>query len=150
MQTLYSLAYFSRNAISEAGGDLVREIDRILAVARDNNRRQGVTGALLFSDGCFAQVLEGPLAAVEQVFETIQCDPRHRDVTVLSFEPITERAFANWSMAFAGTDAVVPGKLSGILPSADAVAGEPAGRDLIVVLRELIARHEAAESDLIR
>ncbi len=145
---LYSLSYFSRNTIAEAGGDLATEIDRILAVARVNNRRLGVTGALLFSDGCFAQVLEGPLAAVEQVFESIQCDPRHRDVNVLSFEPVEGRAFANWSMAFAGLELpeATPLALSGMLADPDTVPGNAAGRDLIIVLRDLIARHEAAEN----
>ncbi len=99
---LYRLVYVSTN---EIGGDLAavrREIDRILAVARQRNPAVGVTGALMFNADCFAQVLEGPRSGVESVFERIQVDLRHSAVNVLDFRPAAERAFANWSMAYVG------------------------------------------------
>jgi hypothetical protein len=61
-----------------------------------------VTGALLYNRSCFAQVLEGPLHAIERTFERIQRDTRHTDVTVLDLAEITLREFPAWSMAFAG------------------------------------------------
>lgn len=77
-----------------------RLLEEILATARRNNARLGVTGALVYSARRFAQVLEGPPEAVEQIFETIQCDLRHDHVTVLEVADVTERAFGAWSMAF--------------------------------------------------
>ena len=53
----------------------------------------------MYSSGYFAQVLEGPKSAIEQVFETIQRDPRHGDVTVLECANIEGRDFPQWSMA---------------------------------------------------
>lgn len=94
---LYGLVYCSRNTID--GADLTPSIAAILASARRNNVRVGVTGALLYSDGGFAQVLEGPLQAVEDTFNRIQCDERHSDVTILRFGRNDRRQFPAWSMA---------------------------------------------------
>jgi hypothetical protein len=69
----------------------------------------------MFNAGCFAQVLEGPSANVEAVFERIQQDKRHGDVTLLAFETIKARSFGNWSMGFVGAavdDAVRDGAIA--------------------------------------
>ncbi len=42
---------------------------------------------------------------LEDLFESIQMDGRHGEVTVLHFEPIAERSFAEWAMALAGIEA---------------------------------------------
>ncbi|MFD2238687.1 BLUF domain-containing protein [Aureimonas populi] len=100
--SLYQLVYYSRNHIAGEESDLAREVEAILDTSRRNNERAGVTGALLFNAGCFAQILEGPLEAVESTFERIQQDERHGDVSVLAIEPIEERSFATWAMGFVG------------------------------------------------
>jgi len=102
---LYCLVYFSFATEADDPDQMKRSIDAILASARRNNARSGVTGALLCRDGCFAQILEGALPDVEQAFERIQYDSRHRDVTIAHFHPIEERSFAAWSMAATGADA---------------------------------------------
>ena len=89
-------------------------IDEILAVSRRNNTAVGVTGALMFNAGCFAQVLEGPQAAVEATFERIQQDERHGDVSLLAFGPAEERAFETWSMGYVGTSAAARARFSDI------------------------------------
>ncbi len=96
---LYKILYCSRNLIE--GGQTRRdeEISKILQSARVNNKQRNVTGALLFNAGCFAQALEGPQLAVEEIFEKIQRDPRHSDVTVLQTETRGKRDFPDWSMA---------------------------------------------------
>lgn len=141
---LHTLAYFSRNALAEQD-DTTAEIERILDVARRNNHDQGITGALLYSDGCFAQVLEGPLSAVEAIFEKIELDARHRDVAILHFKPLEKRSFGEWSMAFAGS--VDPDALKldiqGVLDRPDQIQSAQAGQDLIAVLSDLIGKHEA-------
>lgn len=99
---LYQLVYYSRN---ETSGDAVAfeaEVEAILAASRRNNDAVGITGALLFNAGVFAQVLEGPLEAIEATFERIQQDVRHGDVSLLALEPISHRSFDNWAMGFVG------------------------------------------------
>jgi len=51
----------------------------------------GVTGALIFNAGIFAQVLEGDRQDVALTFERIQRDTRHGDVQVLAFEEVQNR-----------------------------------------------------------
>lgn len=98
-QALFRILYCSRNLIGGIGGGQNEPILQILETARDNNRRRNVTGALLYNSGYFAQVLEGPKASIEHVFERIQRDARHGDVTVLECAGIAERDFPAWSMA---------------------------------------------------
>jgi hypothetical protein len=70
----------------------------ILRASQKNNARDGVTGMLLYADGNFLQVLEGPPEAVERTFARIEQDRRHSQVIVMSDEPTTQRDFADWSM----------------------------------------------------
>jgi Sensors of blue-light using FAD len=99
---LYRLVYFSRNLIPGTPDAIVGDIDAILAISQRNNSRVGVTGALIFNSGIFAQVLEGPRSEIEATFERIQRDDRHGDVQVLAFEKVQGRGFPSWSMAFVG------------------------------------------------
>ncbi len=98
-QQMYRILYCSRNLIAEGEDRSNQVIAQILDKARTNNRRRNVTGALLYNAGYFAQVLEGPKMAIEQVFERIQQDPRHNEVTVIDCSAIDLRDFPEWSMA---------------------------------------------------
>lgn len=140
---LFTLAYFSRNTLRQSD-DMASEIERILQAARRNNEARGITGALLYSDGCFGQVLEGPLPAVEAIFEKIERDHRHFDVKVLHFKPVDKRSFGDWSMAFAGTaDRVsLPMNIGDVLDSPDKIESAAAGKTLVAVLNDLIGKHE--------
>jgi hypothetical protein len=148
-QPLFSLAYFSRNAIGGTAEEMQSAIGNILAAARRNNTRNGVTGALIFSDGCFAQVLEGGRDDVEEVFETIQCDPRHSDVTILHLHEIERRSFGEWSMAFGGIDGVsVDPRINadGMGP-VDGILTVEAGANLLAALRSVVHRDDLARRD---
>lgn len=74
---------------------------RLLSKAREHNGRVGVTGMLLYADGSFFQVLEGPPAVVDALFERIRADARHERLTIIIREVIARRAFADWTMGFA-------------------------------------------------
>ena len=99
---LTRLVYYSRNRLNPGDSAPPAELAAILSASRRNNEKVGVTGALLFNAGCFGQVLEGPRDAVEEVFERIQQDDRHGEVSLLAFAPVPSRAFPNWSMGFVG------------------------------------------------
>lgn len=75
-------------------------LEDILKSARKNNALNGVTGLLLFRDGSFVQFLEGPVEAVEEIFDRIQEDDRHRGVIVVLRRPIEHRDFRDWKMGF--------------------------------------------------
>ncbi len=141
MSLLYRILYCSRNCLAGEVDTYQEEIEAILAKSRANNARDGVTGGLLFSDGCFAQVLEGPLANVETAFERIQCDPRHKDVTVLQAGPIETRGFPDWSMAFTGAaKAVSPVAKVAML---GALAGQTEAADEVLrLLTDVVVRED--------
>lgn len=82
------------------------ELLEILRTSRRNNERDGITGLLLYENGNFMQVLEGERAAVEQTWNRIVADPRHRNVTRLMRSEIEHRLFGEWSMAFRDMRAV--------------------------------------------
>jgi 3-oxoacyl-[acyl-carrier-protein] synthase III len=151
-EQLLSLAYFSRNAITGSPETVQAEIRNILESARRNNQANGVTGALLFSDGCFAQVLEGRQDDVEAIFETIQCDARHADVTILHLHPVERRSVAQWSMAFAGISGVSrdPELQQEGMGSADDVMATVAGRNLLAALHSVVHRDDVARRELDR
>jgi diguanylate cyclase (GGDEF)-like protein len=99
---IYRLVYYSKNTIIGLDEEVHAAVDQILAASQRNNALVGVTGALMFTNDQFAQVLEGPRLAVETVFERIQLDDRHGDVQLLSFGLADARVFPNWAMAFVG------------------------------------------------
>lgn len=87
--------------VSTVSADLdADQLIALLDVVRPKNRRAGITGMLLYSDGNVIQVLEGPDHAVETVFATIQDDPRHHGIIVIVRDQIDERSFPDWSMGF--------------------------------------------------
>jgi len=135
---LFRLVYCSRNTISADKGDPAAEVAEILAVSRANNARDGVTGALLYSEGCFAQVLEGDLDVVQRTFERIQRDMRHGDVIVLEARRAETRMFGMWDMALA--EPADPIKAKAILGRALAAPNGDAGTTVVALLDGLVRR----------
>ena len=66
------------------------ELVAILKKSKVNNPKAGVTGVLCFSEGIFMQVLEGGSTAVNQLYNRIAAEVRHRDVVLLHYDEIAE------------------------------------------------------------
>ncbi len=143
---LYRLIYCSRNILSQAAPGVATEdvIRAILSSARRRNMANNVTGALLFTASGFAQVLEGAREVVEHTFEQICADPRHADVSVLSFTPTERRSFPDWAMAFSGH--LSPNGVDLLAPLlSDAIAGGPratTGSDVLHLLEKVVQRED--------
>ncbi len=127
---LRRVTYVSR-ALATSRADL----DAILAVARRNNAAMRVTGAMMLTNKHFAQVLEGPPDAVEEIFERIQMDDRHTAVAVLEVTDVTARAFDAWSMGFIEDSADIEAT----------IADTEAAPRLITRLRDALLHSAAAE-----
>ncbi len=91
---LVQLTYGSSACHSMSPG----ELDDILAVSRHNNSRDGITGLLVYFEGSFLQVLEGPGDVVELTYRRILTDPRHSGVLSFIREEVAERQFGEWDM----------------------------------------------------
>lgn len=79
-------------------------LEELLEAARSRNEEMAVTGLLIYVDGSFLQIIEGPPPAVDAVYTAILKDPRHRNVLEMFNREIEERSFPDWSMAFARSD----------------------------------------------
>jgi Sensors of blue-light using FAD len=73
-------------------------LNQILSVARRNNTRDDITGALICRADLYLQMLEGPRAAVTATFHKILADDRHLDVVLIGCGDIKTRMFPRWSM----------------------------------------------------
>lgn len=146
MARLYSAAYISKSAMAGTLEEQRALLEQILGTAQRNNSRLNVTGALLYSGGYFCQVLEGEAAVLEELFETIQMDARHSQITVLSFLPIEQRRFPEWAMASAGLEPDMRFDIEGIRASKDALAASEAGKQMLDVLDQLVKQHQSTLS----
>lgn len=100
MSNLLSLVY-----VSSATHLLsVAEMDYLVEQAHQRNLSIGITSLLLYNGGNFMQCLEGPGQPVEQTIQRIQAHPSHRSLIELFREPISERAYGDWPMAFLDID----------------------------------------------
>lgn len=88
---LQRISYFSRATVS-------LDLPQLAAHAGAANAKLGVTGLLLSEGEFFLQVLEGPRPHVSELFLRIARDDRHRDVTLIEADTITEACYPNWSM----------------------------------------------------
>ena len=97
------IAYVSR-ALPSTG---TREVYDIVRVANNRNAELGLTGALVFLDGYFLQVIEGLPGPLHERFTIIAADPRHTEVSVRLSTQITVLAFPETWMALRQGDAVL-------------------------------------------
>jgi FAD-dependent sensor of blue light len=95
---LIRLTYFSRNHLDLFNGPMEERVAELLAVSTANNRRDDITGALIWDSKWFAQILEGHEGVVSRAFERILRDQRHAEVALVAMQPISERTFASCPM----------------------------------------------------
>jgi hypothetical protein len=98
---LFRLAYYSTNLIRRSIDPQRSELRKLVLTAGVNNRKQGITGGLMFNPDYFGQVLEGDRFAVSALFCPIAQDPRHRSVVIVEASPTDKRIFQHWSMGLA-------------------------------------------------
>jgi Sensors of blue-light using FAD len=136
---LRSIAYVSI-AVRLLDGNQLLEL---LNTSRERNRRDDITGLLLYSNGRFIQCIEGPEAALRNLYSDISVDSRHKNVTLLVDESISGRDFGSWNMGYVplggkAFDSLLaskwPLKEAGGFP-----ASESKGKQLLQIVWEQIA-----------
>ena len=95
-EDLYRVVYTSRASRPMTRG----ELDDMLQGSRRRNVENGITGLMLYEAGNFIQVIEGPRKLVDDLYDKIAQDPRHRAVERISAGPVESRDFESWSMGF--------------------------------------------------
>ena len=77
-----------------------KELREILDKSREKNEPLGITGVLCYDQSSFLQCLEGARDIVNQLYNTIINDGRHKDVMLISYKDIHNRDFEQWTMAY--------------------------------------------------
>lgn len=104
-RTSHSLLYTSRKLIPPERDAL--ELADIVSVAQTHNAAVGITGGLIDTRRAFAQLLEGPAQAIDELMAKIVADRRHEAVQIVRSVTVTRRKFPFWTMAYSGPFAFV-------------------------------------------
>ena len=125
---------------SRASAAVTQEIiESILRSSREHNPALGVTGVLCHGGDVYMQVLEGGRTAVNELYNKIVRDSRHKEVVLLYYVEVSERHFAGWTMGQVNLSKVNP---STLLKYSDKPVLDPfatSGRASMALLEELIA-----------
>ena len=106
MEDLIHVIYVSSAAPDISEHDTVKFLNE----ARKANRKNDVSGMMLYIGGCFLQLLEGEAARVDSACSAIFHDKR--EMRMVLREPIAEREFPEWTMGF---EAVAPHEAARLL-----------------------------------
>jgi len=87
--SLHRLVYMS-TAVGVLRAD---ELDKVYLRAKASNAAAGITGLLLFYEGTFLQLLEGPAAGISSLMQKLRRDKRHANLIILESSPIETRIF---------------------------------------------------------
>ncbi|ODN69608.1 Blue light- and temperature-regulated antirepressor YcgF [Methylobrevis pamukkalensis] len=99
---LFRVVYYSRNAVKKLGLPFSAEIRAIMSSCARHNTPAGLTGALVFNEQYFAQILEGSRNEVSKALWRIGADRRHEDMVIMEAEAVPCRRFENWSLGYVG------------------------------------------------
>lgn len=93
---MYQLIYLSQATRPLSAKALTYLLDH----AQRANARQHLTGALVYGNKRFIQLLEGEQAALAAAYARISQAPRHQHLCQVANHPIAARHFAEWPLAF--------------------------------------------------
>ena len=97
---LHQIVYVS----SSRNLDISDFVNSSLPIIQKRNAERNITGMLLFSEGTFLQVLEGNRADLDDIYEGIRKDGRHKQIINLLERETEQRSFPDWSMGWRRID----------------------------------------------
>lgn len=141
---IYQLVYSSTATQDFWPADLFHLVE----TSRRKNALRSVTGMLLFREGQFLQLLEGPEREVKSVFEMVKGDARHEGIKIIFSQSVEARQFPDWTMGFERLDEAwsVPRAWITILEeglNSPSMADDPSrAKDLLLTFQHTL--HESA------
>lgn len=101
-KSIYLLAYASkiRPDLALDPVKLNATTTHILGQANKNNTGKELTGVLYYGQDHFFQCIEGPESTVQELFQIIKNDDRHKQVKLMATTHIDHRYFSTWCMKF--------------------------------------------------
>ncbi len=142
---MHRLLYTSEARPVGSGDAAQDEVQALCRRFADANAAVGLSGALIYIDRQFIQVLEGTLDVLEDLFERICCDFRHANVRLIDLMPIEERLFKDWGMACLSAGESSPINLRDELSEVNFLVGVN-GREAVDQIRSLLNRYGGGAS----
>lgn len=93
--TLVHLIYFSRLNLAADAATRSQQIGEITRQAQKKNEFSVITSFLVMEQNFAAQIIEGERSSVNETFNRISNDSRHRDVQIVEWREIVKREFVN-------------------------------------------------------
>ena len=59
---------------------------------------------MIYANGYFMQLIEGPQIAVDELYSAIEADPRHEVLSLIHNQEIKDRHFSDWAMEYRDSD----------------------------------------------
>ncbi len=107
MEDLIHAIYLSAAPSDMSEHDTVKFLNE----ARKANRKNDISGMMLYVGGCLLLVLEGEAGKVDAACGAIFSDKR--EMRMILREPIAEREFPEWTMGFETVEPLEAGRLLG-------------------------------------
>jgi hypothetical protein len=111
----YQIIYSSEAATPMQTDDLQELLDR----SRRNNAARGITGALIYAEGSFLQILEGDQGQLQDLMTKIRRDVRHESVSVLRESEVPTAIFGSWKMAYVSATPKQVAEWTGVITAND-------------------------------
>lgn len=138
-QNLFRLIYRSRTVVDREG--IATSIHEL---SQREDAAQELTGVLFHDDREIVQVLEGPLAKIEQAYDAISCNLGHEDLRIVEFVPATHRLFDAQPIAMVGAREDRGARFLELIKSAGEDLGTANGQQLADLLNRSLADQAAA------
>ncbi|WP_405569340.1 BLUF domain-containing protein [Winogradskyella sp. Asnod2-B02-A] len=78
-----------------------RSLLDLLHTSRGYNTIDNISGILMHRDGYFLQIIEGEQDVVEDLFQRLSNDTRHKNIKIIHDRSVESRLFSNWAMGCA-------------------------------------------------
>lgn len=98
MKTYVRLTYASQ--ATATSGKIRDDLNDIINISTLRNPPTNITGVLYYGSTYFFQCLEGKKSVVDELYERIKRDRRHKNITLLSYENISHPIFDCWNTKF--------------------------------------------------
>lgn len=102
MPQLVRLTYASTTTAKPA--TIRQDLQDIMQEAQLHNTNNAIGGVLYYGNDYFFQWLEGRKSQIDVLYKKILKDERHKEIVLLSYEPIDSPRFPGWELKYVRQD----------------------------------------------
>jgi|GEM_PF-3525480 len=96
-------SYFFKSLIYVSRAEESVDHDEILNILTHSwkyNHNSYISGMLVYDQGYFMQLIQGPIATIDKLYARISADVRHTDIKLIGEELLHERNCSGWGIGF--------------------------------------------------